>query len=393
MSFNRAISLGAAVAALAFLFSILISFYSYRFLWVHADRGAFAAWLSVYELAQFLLLLDIGFTHSFIKKNIDSDWCEVIRELPALRGALFLVAMIAAVVVCICAYKVGEPANVGVSSYFYLSLSIVFTLVGYADTAALRLRNKFLNIYLINIFSNLIFMIFLHLSIVVDVVERLAIATLIRSFLQYGLQNFVLGVGLRISLPNQFTGSLEVVSLNASYFLLFLIDAFVMAALGVPLAVVASVIILKKYYDALRGLWDSTLGVLAVAFAKIDDERRNWIIRLLVVASYVCAWFFSSIIIQLWLGNRIVDPQLSAGVCVFAISLTLYRVETTRLYFQGKLGFVKPILAAIGIKLMFVGLIFASILDLKGIYLLQGILIIMTVVFMNWFRSPVLKAA
>lgn len=379
---------GVLLSMAAFAISLLISFYTYSFLWRTADRELFGLWMAVFEFSQFLLLLDLGFTHSFIKNNINNGRESFLADLPRLRGSLLLMSLLASFIIAASVIQMdGVNVGIGVAPYVFLVLSIALTLIGYADTAALRLMQQFKKIYAINIMSNLLFFAFLHSDYIDNVVNRLAVATFLRSLFSYTLQNIALGAGLKLSWPNQLSAGAAVVGLNASYFVYFMLDGFIMASMGVSLLVVASSIVLKKYFDALRGMWDSSLSVFSIAFAKVGDRRRDWYIRFILVASFLCAWLFSPVIIQIWLGDSSTDPWLTSGICVSVMFLSLYRVETTRLYFQGRLGLFLPIIIAVVIKVVFAFLIFIRDFEIGSIYMIQGVFIGCAVLVMNYFAE------
>lgn len=385
------IGLGVCLSISAFILSLVISYYSYSFLWRTADRELFAIWMVVFEFSQFLLLLDVGFTHSFIKKNVNADGVCLIEQLPQLRGALCLVGLLAAVVVTTGGFWTGGQ-KIGSAPYFFLAISIGLTLISYADTAVLRIMQQFKWIYAINIFGNIVFFIFLSLGWIDDVIDRLAVATFLRSLISYACQSIIVGAGFSIAWPKNIKGSAEVVGLNASYFFLFMLDGFILATMGVPLVVVASVIVLRKYFDALRGLWDAALSVISIAFARANHKARDWAIRCLVVSSFFCAWLSSSAIIELWLGKRDVDDFLAMAVCVSVMALTLFRVETTRLYYQGGFGMALPIIFALIIKGVFSFSLYMNYFGVAVIYLLQAGLLLGAVCAVDYLSSRRNKA-
>jgi len=224
LNLARKIHAGMVYSALSFLLSIAISFYIYKFLWSKIDRPLFVAWFAVFEISQFLLLLDLGFTHTFVRRYIKSPDVEIRQYLPDLRGTLILSGIVAAGLLLVLAAKIGSLTRLTVLPYSFLAASILLTLASYAETATLRIKLKFKELYLINIFSNLTFAIYLCVGYPENALDRLALAILLRSALQLAAQNIVLRMGVAVRFRIISGGNFEVISLNSSYFLLFLFD-------------------------------------------------------------------------------------------------------------------------------------------------------------------------
>jgi hypothetical protein len=376
LNLARKIHAGMVYSALSFLLSIAISFYIYKFLWSKIDRPLFVAWFAVFEISQFLLLLDLGFTHTFVRRYIKSPDVEIRQYLPDLRGTLILSGIVAAGLLLVLAAKIGSLTRLTVLPYSFLAASILLTLASYAETATLRIKLKFKELYLINIFSNLTFAIYLCVGYPENALDRLALAILLRSALQLAAQNIVLRMGVAVRFRIISGGNFEVISLNSSYFLLFLFDVAILKLAGISTTAIALVIILRKYYDALRGLWESMLNVAAIDFAHLSSQSRAWRLRAIVIASFCSALILSGHIIQIWLGPTEIRPSLNIAIATSTLMLTIFRLDGTRLFFQHRLNAYWPLATSVVIKSTFLALVLNEIIGLAQLYFIQALMLV-----------------
>ncbi len=379
---QKKINLGMLYAGISFFVSIVIGFYTYRFLWINSDNNAFVAWLAIFEISQFLLLLDLGFTHNFIKNHIHSGDDVIRRALPELRGMLIVVAMAASGILLCISITLNHLTYGLVFPYALLSLSVLLTIVTYAETVVLKIKHKFNAIYTISILSNLVYAIVLISGISENVINTLSIATIIRSVIQFAAQNRVLAMDFTVKFSKRMQGSMNVIGLNASYFTLFMLDAAILIKSGLPAATIAAVIILRKYFDTLRGFWDSILSVASIGFAKSQNRRRDLLLCGVVTISYILAFFAANSLITLWLRAAPIDVWLSFGVGVSGLALSIYRIESTRLYFQSRLNFLGLLVISLLIKLAYLVSIANHLTDAGGAYVLQAIEMFGVVFFM-----------
>lgn len=370
--FSKQVIDGFLFSMVSFCFTILIGFYSYRYLWGNLNSELFSAWLSIFEFSQFLLLLDLGFTHTFIRKYGKGFTEDAVLELPFVRGALFIVGLIAFIVIFLVAYMSGLIKLVGVLPVISLGVSVLVTLLGYADTASLRLKERFRLIYTISIFSNFLYVVILLLFPITLAIYAISAAIFLRSIFLYCLQNFYLGLGVSIKFGGYQKANLDVVYLNLSYFCLFMFDAIIMTFLGVPSLVLGVVIIYKKYYDILRGLFDSILNVLSVVFAKYVDKKRDFYVLIIAIFIFFTAFICSGLFIELWIENFSFDYNFSMTICFAILVITVFRVESTKIFFHGG-GLLKVLLIILSIKLLFVFSLFLSDLDVILSYNIQSL--------------------
>jgi hypothetical protein len=371
---------GVIYSFISFSFSICIAFYSYRFLWNHADKIFFSVWLALFEFSQFLLLLDIGFTHGFIKKMSQQNSKKIIDGLPSLRGTLSKVGFLGFLIVVVVGFISGHQENIGIIPIILLGLSVFLTLICYADTAGLRLNEKFKDIYLINTLGNIMYLFIIICIPFKDAIFAVALATFLRSLMYLLSQNFLLGSGFKISFKSENNSDYNVIYLNFSYFILFMLDALIMTFLKVSPVTIAAVVIFRKYYDTLRGAFDSAMSVLSIAFAKKNDQFRDILIFSLVIVGFFSAFICSEYIIYIWLGGFKYDFSISLAIAFSAMSLTLFRLESTKMFFQNYDGMIILVFSAILIKLVF--LILLKFYSVTIAYLVQGLILMLFSFFM-----------
>lgn len=383
--FSNKITAGILFSMISFFFTIFVGFYSYRYLWSNLNSELFGAWLSIFEFSQFLLLLDLGFTHSFIRRYSKGLIENAFLELPFLRGSLLFVGLIAIVIIFIVSYISGVIKLVGVLPVACLSGAVLMTLLGYADTALLRLQERFGVIYAVNIFSNFIYILILLLFPMGFAIYAISVAVVVRSFLLYFFQNFLLGFGFKVKLNKHEKGNLDVIYLNMAYFLLFMFDAIIMVFLAVPPLLLAVIIIYKKYYDILRALSDSVLNVLSVVFAKHANEKRDFYILMSVVLLFFVAFVMSKLFIDLWMKDFAFDYNASLSICLAILMITLFRIKSTKIYFQDG-SLLNIFLMIFFTKIVFFYSIFLSGLNVILAYYVQSFLLFF-IVFYQGFRK------
>ena len=375
---------GLSYSNISFFFTIFIGFYSYRYLWENLSPSQFSGWIALFEFSQFLLLLDIGFTQGYIKKHAKTNVVDALQDLPNLRGTMFFMGAIASVFLLLIAVISNAYDSIGFFPVFLLSISVLLTLLCYADTAMLRLKEQFKGVYIINIVGNsayLIILLFLPMS---SAIYCIAIANLVRVLILFFLQNKLLNSGFSIRFKESVNPNGNVVILNASYFLLFMLDVIIMTAMKVPAPVIASVIILKKYYDTLRGLFDSNLSVLSVYFAKLEDSKRDILIFTFIFISFVLAFCFSGLIINVWLGENFGGYSLlSLSICFSSLALVFFRVDSSKSFFQGGTSMIKFGCLSVITKILFFVLLLSPNVSVSSVYALQGFVLLFFLFLFN----------
>jgi len=145
---------------------------------------------------------------------------------------------------------------------------------------------------------------------------------------------------------------------------------------GISTTAIALVIILRKYYDALRGLWESMLNVAAIDFAHLSSQSRAWRLRAIVIASFCSALILSGHIIQIWLGPTEIRPSLNIAIATSTLMLTIFRLDGTRLFFQHRLNAYWPLATSVVIKSTFLALVLNEIIGLAQLYFIQALMLV-----------------
>ena len=99
-------------------------------------------------------MLDLGFTHTFIKKYSGVDYLDKVdfeKDILHMRYLLFKMACFSLVIIIILGVTLNISEELGSGPVFILGISVFLTLISYADTAVLKINEKFNTIYIINI--------------------------------------------------------------------------------------------------------------------------------------------------------------------------------------------------------------------------------------------------
>ncbi|WP_417842092.1 hypothetical protein [Terasakiella sp.] len=376
---------GIVLAISAFLISLIISLFSYRYLWENADKSFLVAWLIVFEASQLLLLLDLGFTHAFIRNfKSASHFSAIAEELPSLRTVLAISGTVALVISLIISYVVADRQNF--LPFIFLASSILITIVSYADTAALRVLERHHVVYGANIFGGIIYLGVLF-GFSVDVEFAIALASLARAACQLLVQNLMLGAGMYYGKPMCSGFGTKVIFLNVSYFSLFMLDGFFFTLMGFQGSALAIILLNKKMYDVLRGLWDSIVQVLSIDYTKRHNRNRDLLVSAFIVLSFATAFLLSEKALLLWLGDFSYDANLSISLCLSTMSLALYRNQTMKAYFQDQKGIYFFSILAVAIKIIFfVVLYLGGQSFINSAYLGQALFIVFAIFVLKRLR-------
>lgn len=340
------------LAAFSFVFSLSVSVVTYRYLWKAANNDFLVLWLVVFEASQLLLLLDFGFSHAFIKNCRDINNIKLLsKPLSSLRSVLMISAGIAFLISLIISFFV-VANQVSFGPFVLLSFSIFVTIASYAETAALRVLNRNFVIYGANILGSILYLIIILFS-GLEVELGIAVAALFRSCCQYLIQRFFLKGSGWFSRPNFTSFGSNVIALNFSYFSLFMLDGLVFSLLEFQGVYLATLILTKKLYDILRGLWDTVFNVFTVEYTRNKDSTRDLLIALVIVLSFVIMFLLSKIILQTWFEDFIFDGYLSLTLGLSVMSFSLYRNRSLRAYFSGERGVLLSALIILIIKGIF----------------------------------------
>ncbi|WP_284186356.1 hypothetical protein [Zoogloea oryzae] len=364
----------ALVSVCAFFLSVFIGLYVYRLLWSALSPDEFSAWFLVFEVSQFLLLLDLGFSHRFIADFKDGHAEGLVDRLNGLRCVLLLIGIVAFIVILLVVSFFGVGSERLKTSYILLGLSIALTLSGYAETAALRVQRKNRQISFLAVFSQILF-----LCVLIFFKENIAfgvgVAVFVRAFVTFVSQVRLVQIPYRpIFHSSSYLGG-EVVAINLAYFSLFMIDALLFGLSSIPAVVIAGLLVVKKYFDLLRSLWDN---VLPNAYSRFGEGAADGLLKI-IYWSCAVSYFFASAcsgwLIPFWMEGFKSDPilSLSLGFSFFAVSL--FRVFTLRMYYLGRARSRFALVVALSAKFVFALALIFHLLDVFAAYLVQGLII------------------
>ena len=368
--------LGTTVALSIFSFgtALGVGLYVYRFLWKNLAPNEFSTWFVIFELSQFLLLLDFGFTHKFIAHSKRMVLNESVEALNGLRFVLFVSAIAAAVGLLVITTFVETKNSYLNISFVCLSFSLFFNMLGYAETAALRVQQKNNEINIIAIASQVLFILLIFIYSY-NASLAIGIAVLSRSFFVYAVQIFRVNqkYAPRWYKKNHFGG--PVVVINLAYFILFMLDAALLNVSLISTAIIAVFLVVKKYFDLLRALWDSILPNFYTRFLEDNDSRTYYFIVVLCAGSYILSVLLATWIIPIWLGLFAVEFKLYLAVGLSFFGISIFRISTIRMYYKKNLNWKLIIGISIIVKLVFSAMIISEHSDTSHAYLVQGLLL------------------
>lgn len=384
---TKKINIGLIYSLISFSISVGISFYTYKYLWDKVDPKLLVGWFALFEISQFLLLMDLGFTHSFIRKNKNSADSDLKIELEELRGILAVSGFIATSSLLLIAFGLNIINSNDAIPQLMLALSVFVTLVSYAETALLRIKLRFKEIHIINILTNIIFIIYLIWGYGESYLDRLGYATFARSIIQMAAQKLILKTDYKIKVKKIKEINTDVISLNIGFFCLFLFDMALLAKTTYAIDILAILLVLRKYYDALRGLWDSLTSVLSIEFSQQMQSSRTWWLRCIVIASFAASFVFSEWIIGKWVNVYEINCQMNLAISTSAAAIVLFRMESMRSYFEYRLKKMQYLIGCLVVKVIFAILALNSIFTLPELYYLQAALLTIGVILMSRWKN------
>jgi len=382
----RRLGSDALLSIFAFLFSVVIGLYVYRLLWGSLTSNEFSSWFLIFEISQFLLLFDFGFTHKFILECKDVNALGFKTKLNGLRFILLLAAVVASMALLSVVVIYGRNAERLQSSYIFLSLSIIFTLLSYAETAALRVgfRNK--SISIITIISQAIFIsILFFLSD--NMPFAIGVAVFSRSAFVYLSQIYVLGQGYE---PKWVKGSYfggGAVAINFSYFILFMLDVAIFNMTVLDASDIAILLVVKKYFDMLRALWDNVLPNMYARFARGGGGGVYIILTVFCFLSYIIAAFMAGWIIPVWITGFAAGYSVYSAFCLSFFGVTLFRVVSLKMFYKEKLNWKFMVGIVVAIKSVFTIILIFGQAKVNAAYLAQGVLLITTMITIDIKQS------
>ena len=374
--------LGIFYSLLSMAVTLSINVLLYPIYWKILSKPDFVTWFSVFELSQFFLLLDIGFSQNFIKNNATGNSDSIEKNYHRLRGTLLLVALFALLIQLPTFFFTTETDSLqNFFPYFLLALSTALTLWSYAETAALRVFLSFQTIYIINIASSLVF-----LGIVLFFKEygiyAIAIGSFIRAVLQNVAQTLALSFRLRITmkLVMVFESTMSAFFMNSAYLLLFAFDAIIFSKIGIKPDAVSSYMMNRKLYDILRGVFDVAMNIVAVRLANKRSARLTIGSSTVIIMLFGSALIFSPQIYKLVFGQDAYNGNLSLVLALAGASASVFRFYQTSLFMSN---------ATYSILLLLIGTVIAKALSIISLYFtafridifyyLQTILVVATI--------------
>lgn len=377
------LAINVLLSTLSLGVSIGVGLYSYRYLWGGLSTKDFSTWFMMFEISQFLLLADMGFSHKFISKKIDPESKEFLDELNNLRLFLFTSGFVAAFIFGIVCFFYSQKIQYLIFSFILLGASLFVNILSYAETAALRVSTKNNEIYIISLFSQLLFMV-----IITGFSSKLAplmigCAVFFRSLTVFICQTLVLN---KKYLPKYIKGnyfSISIVAINAAYFILFMLDIFIVGLTPINLGGVAILVSTRKYYDLVRTFWDSVLPNLYSRFLQKNDSKFYFATLFFCGLSFFCAVPIASVVLPIWLPNFKGDLKLNIALAISTFSISIFRLISIRMYYKKQLKWHFFLSFAVFIKIAFLLILMISIQDVYIAYFVQGILIIFFVLLIN----------
>jgi hypothetical protein len=286
---------GVMLSTLSMAVSLVVSLVVYPIYWKVLPRSEFVTWFATFEFSQFFLLLDIGFTQSFIKKCAGENTAEIEEGYMVLRGTMLLVAAFALIVQLPAFALAAAPESSSAAvPYIFLAASTAITIWSYAETAALRVLLDFRAIYTINIGSNAVFLSVAYFGREFGLFA-IAGACLIRAVLQNFAQIALLSRKLRIATIccPQFDGVGSSFLMNSAYLIVFSLDAVIFNRMGVKASDVSSFILNRKIYDVFRGVTDAAMNVVAIRLASSRPVRLVNFVVLIVCVGVSLSFFLA----------------------------------------------------------------------------------------------------
>lgn len=373
--------LGIVYSNFSFFVTILIGIFSYKYLWNILEPDVFNSWIALFEFSLFLLLLDLGFTHSFIKKYSGVDCLDKVnfeKDILHMRYSLFKMAFFSLVLILILGVTLNISEKLGGGPVLILGISVFLTLISYADTAVLKINEKFNIIYIINIISNIVYLSLLFVFPESWGVWMVVVCVFIRSLLIYLLQSLYTPFSFRLKKYKQDikTEYHQVFFLNSSYFIYFAFDAILLINLSISPVVLSILIVYKKYYDLLRGFFDSMLSVIIVYFSKFNSKSLNISVffTFFVIIAYLLSFLLSEYLLKFWFDDFLSNLLLSLSVCFSTLSIVLYRYFSNKLYFTTKNNLIYLLICSVLVKSIFV-LYYLFCGNLASAYIVQALFV------------------
>ena len=306
---------GIILSQASFAFNAFIGLFSYRYIWDNVESDLFTIWIAIFEISQFFLLFDLGFSQAFIKRNgTQAYYNESDIASGQLRLQLLFSGLFAGFSTILAAYfLINEEINL--TPFLILSFSVFLTLLAYAETAILRLQKKFTQVYFGTFVGGGVFIasIWGLDYIEVEPLYVIAVSNLIRIITIYLYQLFVMRVIPFFSETKIRDVDYRIVLINISYFSLIMIDVFLLKSSSISILIIAQLAVNKKLFDMGRGFVDSGLQVLSIKYASSTmNTRKEFLCTCgIVIVLYFCLLVVSGWFLNIWLDGYQFSLRLS----------------------------------------------------------------------------------
>lgn len=360
------------------LVMLFIGVIVYKLLWENASNIDFNRWVGVFELGVLFLLLDLGFTHKFMKiyinGKIDSNFLKDYQKLSFTLLCMGILGFVGTFILAVSAHNPLIPS-------LGLSLSILINLMSYPDTVVLKIKEDFEIISKANIISNILYLLFVLLFKNYNIIYIIGFGIFLRSItcflmLRYNcLSLYNIHFNLQRKLQNI---DFSIIWFNLSYFSLFIFDVYLLNILGFASVIIAQLIVYKKYYETLRGFFENILNVIMVKVAK-EADNSSILFYIIVSLGFFISFLLSYFILPLWFKEFAVDKMFNCIMMIYSLLILIYRVHFTSFYFNRNINFFRIFLIIIALKGIFIVLTITHSISLKIFFLLQALMIMLFV--------------
>lgn len=375
---SRTYRVGVFLSLLSTAISIIGSLYVYRILWKGASVNEFAIWFTFIELSQLFLLADVGFTQDFIRRVLQGR-ADFDQQLASVRGKLYIASVISAVLLAGILVATNPEPGVPLLGIVLIVASTIFTLLSYAETAFLRAKERFIEVYVINILGSAVFILVI-VFYYGEPLLAIAWAIFSRAVLQFGFQVAILKQSYQIAFDALPIPSRSVLAYNAPYMCLFLLDGIILFQVGITSGLIAAVLLVKKLFDILRGFVEAAMQVVSIRMSNEKSDHALGGYYLTVSCAYVLTVLLFPVLARIWVGAEGISWFVIISIAFSSGVIAIFRVTTTQWFFTDSSLIYHGVWIAIASKLGFVAIL-AAIPSMPALsYLVQGVVLLMLLV-------------
>lgn len=338
---TRRLLAGLIYSAMTIVAALISTLVLYRLLWVDVDQVQLVWWIGLFELLQFLLLADIGFTQNYIRQASarGAEGTSLDAEFQRLRLTMLAVGLVASAVVVAVVMLSDEGNKDALHVASSLGASILCTLAAYAETAYLRANQRFGSIARATIAAQIVFVA----SILLFSIDIVTVSWLIalRSLIAWIGQAAACPRYQRVAIRSVNLGQLgAIVPANGSYVSLFCFEAFLIGELIEDKRVAAAIIVLRKVFDLSRAFFDSAINVFS---SFLGRNRFSWterpVLELAILLASLMLGVFSPVLAAAWIGESLASLTytLAFTFSAYYASGLLFRWATQKRLIEGRL--------------------------------------------------------